>query len=102
MEVEPTVYLPEFTDLDFINEVANFPCLYHHLDSDYKISDGKQECWKQIGETLKCPGNNVMIKSKMLKNVFIFMFNVYLYFMLHRYCSPNKEMEPTKEKIYEN
>ena len=57
MEPQQIVFLPEFTELEFIKEIASFPCLYHHLDPDYKINE-REECWSLIGETLKCTGCN--------------------------------------------
>ena len=74
MESEKIVFVPEFTELEFLNEIANFPCLYHHLDPDYKNKE-KEECWSQIGETLNCPGNNIIDLSKML-TLLIFIYTI--------------------------
>ena len=57
MEMEKIAFLPEFSEFEFLNEIANYPCLYHHLDPDYK-NNKKEECWTQIGigEMLNCEG----------------------------------------------
>jgi len=52
--------VPEFTDLELINEIATYPCLYHHLDRDYKNVEKIEECWKRIGAKLNYPGNYII------------------------------------------
>ncbi len=69
MEAEQIVFSPEFSDLDLINEIASYPCLYHHLDPDYKNKE-KEECWSHIGEKLDCPGNIVIVNVRKLLLLF--------------------------------
>ena len=73
MEEEKIVYAPEFTDLQFIKEVSNFPCLYHHMDRDYRNVE-KEECWLHIGQSLDCPGNKLIIQSLISKLIVLTYF----------------------------
>ena len=52
--------VPEFTDLELINEVSTYPCLYYRMDLNYKNAVKIEECWKCIGAKLNYPGNNKM------------------------------------------
>ena len=48
--------IPDFEDKALIDLIRNYPCLYFHLDKNYKKNDFKELSWTEIATQLECPG----------------------------------------------